>query len=69
METAKKRVETAKCEDNFLLLSYKSAPLENRYGLAELLMERRVKITVSVTIEQLLPTLPYHKGLQGTERR
>lgn len=37
----------------FLLLSYKSAPLENRYALAELLMERRVKSTVSVTIEQL----------------
>lgn len=37
----------------FLLLSYKSAQLENRYALAELLMERRVKGTVSVTIEQL----------------
>lgn len=37
----------------FLLPSYQSAPLENRYALAELLMERIVKSTVSVTIEQL----------------
>lgn len=37
----------------FELLSYKSAPLENRYALVELLMERRVKSAVSVTIEKL----------------
>lgn len=68
VETAKKIL--SKCEDmDYGLLSYRSAPLENGYSPAELLMGRRVRSTVPITMENLRPAVPDQEGLQAKEKR
>ena len=59
----------SKNEDPYLaLLAYRSTPLENGYSPAQLLMGRRLKITVPVFPSQLKPKLPDSSELRGREK-
>ena len=40
------------------LMSYRSTPLENGYNPSELLMGRKLKTTIPMITEQLLPSIP-----------
>ena len=46
------------------LLSYRSIPLENEYALAEVLMRRRIRFTLPMPTDKLIPKLPNFKELQ-----
>ena len=40
------------------MLSYRATPLQTGYSLSELLMGRKLKITVPITQKQLVPHIP-----------
>ena len=40
------------------LMSYHSMPLENGYSLSKLLMGRKLRVTIPMITEQLLPSIP-----------
>ena len=46
------------------LLSYRSTALENEYALAEVLMRRRIRSTLPMPTDKLIPKLPNFKELQ-----
>ncbi len=49
------------------LLSYRSTPLHNGYSPAELLMNRRLRTTLPMVPEMLLPSIPDYKSLKEKE--
>lgn len=67
VQTAKILVK--KPEDLHLaLLSYRSTPLENGYFIVELLMRRRIRYTLPMPPDKLIPKLPNLKQLQNNAR-
>ena len=57
-----------KSEDPYLaLLSYRSTPLQNGYTPAELLMGRKLRSTLPLSSEKLIPKLPDMEQLRKTE--
>ena len=57
-----------KSEDPYLaLLSYRSTPLQNRYTPAELLMGRKLRSSLPLSPEKLIPKLPDMEQLRKTE--
>ncbi|XP_054287901.1 uncharacterized protein LOC129003629 [Macrosteles quadrilineatus] len=67
VSTAKKIL--SKCKDVEIgLLSYRTAPLENVYSPAELLMGRKIRSTVPILTENLRPSLPDHAKIQAKEK-
>lgn len=69
VQTAKKIAK--KPEDPYLaFLSHRSTPPENGYTPTELLlMGRKIRSTLSMSPEKLIPKLPNLKRLQKTERK
>lgn len=48
-----------KSDDPYLaILAYRSTPLENGYSPAELLMGRKLRTTISTTLQAMKPQLP-----------
>jgi len=70
VERAVKTAKTLiiKSEDPYLaLLTYRSTPLENGYTPAELLMGRKLRSTLPLAPEKLIPKLPDFEQLRKTE--
>ncbi|CAB0019152.1 unnamed protein product [Nesidiocoris tenuis] len=68
VDTAKRIL--SKCEDvDMGLLSYRTAPLENGYSPAELLMGRKLRGLVPIKPENLIPAIPDQDQLREKERQ
>lgn len=72
---AERAVKTIKCllkksKDPYMaLLAYRSTPLSNGYSPAELLMNRKLRSSLPITPEQLLPQIPDYSQLREKEER
>ena len=68
--TSSPRYPQSKNEDQHMaLLILRSTPLENGFSPAELLMNRKVRTTLSMTETQLLPSIPDRETVQRREEQ
>ena len=66
MRTVKNLLE--KGDDPYIaLMAYRSTPLENGYSPSELLMGRKLRTTIPMITEQLLPSIPPKFLVKGKE--
>ena len=62
-----KHLLTKSDEPQAALLAYRSTPLENGYSPAEILMGRKLRTTLPVVPDKLIPKLPDLAKLRVTE--